>query len=157
MTSSGSIDTPNTRYCGAMALCTSSPSSRLNPNAPFFVPAAFCAVEDFSADWWKLVENSPAFREYWLAERFDPDVQLASDFDMLGLLEMEIEFLEEEADTLPSASPDPKELSRLVGLNEDFVLDKHNRKPFSPLPYQNKPLKVSQPPKPALRKIQQPR
>lgn len=47
--------------------------STLNPNAPMFVPSAYRVVEDFSDQWWSLVESSPWFRDYWLAERFtDP-------------------------------------------------------------------------------------
>lgn len=48
-------------------------SSTLNPNAPLFVPLAYRTVEDFSDEWWELVQSSPWFREYWLQERFqDP-------------------------------------------------------------------------------------
>jgi hypothetical protein len=48
-------------------------SSTLNPNAPSFVPLAYRAVEDFSEQWWALVQSSPWFRDYWLEERFqDP-------------------------------------------------------------------------------------
>ncbi|KAK9913806.1 hypothetical protein M0R45_037614 [Rubus argutus] len=48
-------------------------SSTLNPNAPMFVPSAYRMVEDFSAEWWALVQSSPWFRDYWLQENFqDP-------------------------------------------------------------------------------------
>lgn len=48
-------------------------SSTLNPNAPPFVPLAYRTVEDFSDDWWALVQSSPWFRDYWLQECFhDP-------------------------------------------------------------------------------------
>ncbi|KAL5568864.1 hypothetical protein UlMin_025439 [Ulmus minor] len=48
-------------------------SSSLNPNAPMFVPLAYRTVEDFSDQWWALVQSSPWFRDYWLQERFcDP-------------------------------------------------------------------------------------
>ncbi|KAK8531740.1 hypothetical protein V6N13_131099 [Hibiscus sabdariffa] len=48
-------------------------SSTLNPNAPLFVPLAYQTVEDFSDQWWALVQSSPCFRDYWLQERFhDP-------------------------------------------------------------------------------------
>jgi len=47
-----------------------SSSSSLNPNAPMFVPSAYRAVEDFSDQWWALVESSPWFRDYWLQECF---------------------------------------------------------------------------------------
>ncbi|XP_004307697.1 PREDICTED: protein EARLY RESPONSIVE TO DEHYDRATION 15-like isoform X2 [Fragaria vesca subsp. vesca] len=47
--------------------------SSLNPNAPMFVPSAYRAVEDFSTEWWALVQSSPWFRDYWLQENFhDP-------------------------------------------------------------------------------------
>ncbi|BBN15493.1 hypothetical protein MPTK1_6g20040 [Marchantia polymorpha subsp. ruderalis] len=45
--------------------------STLNPNAPLFIPASFMAAEDFSPEWWRLVETCPAFRDYWLRERFE--------------------------------------------------------------------------------------
>ncbi|KAM7506725.1 hypothetical protein LguiA_017178 [Lonicera macranthoides] len=45
-------------------------SSTLNPNAPMFVPSAYRAVEDFSDQWWALVDSSPWFRDYWLQECF---------------------------------------------------------------------------------------
>ncbi|MCO5568998.1 hypothetical protein L7F22_022703 [Adiantum nelumboides] len=140
-----------------MAVCASTPSSfRLNPDAPFFVPVAFSAVEDFSAEWWHLVQNSPAFREYWLAERFDPEMQLACDLDTLDLLDLDSEFPEEE-EHLPAANMDLKEFAQLAGLKAESAVSKPGRRPFSPLPYLDKPLKVSQPPKPGMRKIQQPR
>lgn len=48
-------------------------SSALNPNAPLFMPFAYRVVEDFSDQWWALVQSSPWFRDYWLEERFhDP-------------------------------------------------------------------------------------
>ena len=49
----------------------SRPFSYLNPNAPLFVPAAFLEAEDFSPEWWRLVHTCPAFREYWLRDRYD--------------------------------------------------------------------------------------
>ena len=69
-------------------------SSNLNPNAPMFVPLAYRTVEDFSAEWWALVQSSPWFQDYWLQERFqdpqnDPsfsdihDPALLSDVDAL--------------------------------------------------------------------------
>ncbi|CAK7325945.1 unnamed protein product [Dovyalis caffra] len=48
-------------------------TSTLNPNAPLFVPLSYRTVEDFSDQWWALVQTSPWFRDYWLEERFhDP-------------------------------------------------------------------------------------
>lgn len=50
-------------------------SSTLNPNAPMFVPWAYRAVEDFSEQWWELVQSSPWFRDYWLQECFqEPEI-----------------------------------------------------------------------------------
>ena len=58
-------------------------SSTLNPNAPLFVPLAYRTVEDFSDQWWALVESSPWFRDYWLEECFqDPESDL--DFNEIG-------------------------------------------------------------------------
>lgn len=38
-----------------------------------FVPLAYRTVEDFSTEWWSLVQSSPWFQDYWLQERFqDP-------------------------------------------------------------------------------------
>lgn len=45
--------------------------SVLNPDAAPYVPGAYRAVEDFSAEWWELVHSSPWFRDYWLRECFD--------------------------------------------------------------------------------------
>ncbi|XP_022133450.1 protein EARLY RESPONSIVE TO DEHYDRATION 15-like [Momordica charantia] len=63
-----------------VSLRTSSSSSVsvLNPNAPLFVPMAYRTVEDFSDQWWALIQSSPWFREYWLQERFqDPQNDLS--------------------------------------------------------------------------------
>lgn len=54
-------------------------SSRLNPNAPIFVPMrSYQTVEDFSDQWWDLVHSSPCFRDYWLQDCFD-DVDVDGD------------------------------------------------------------------------------
>ncbi|GER46609.1 poly(A)-binding protein C-terminal interacting protein 6 [Striga asiatica] len=59
-------------------------TSALNPNAPIFVPTAYRAVEDFSDQWWDLVQSSPWFRDYWLQECFS-DPQIAPPFsDIAG-------------------------------------------------------------------------
>ncbi|XP_073016103.1 protein EARLY RESPONSIVE TO DEHYDRATION 15-like [Primulina eburnea] len=52
-------------------------TSALNPNAPIFVPSVYRQVEDFSDQWWDLVQSSPWFRDYWLRECFS-DPQLDS-------------------------------------------------------------------------------
>eukprot|EP01018_Ginkgo_biloba_P000644 Gb_13275 [translate_table: standard] len=46
-------------------------TSTLNPNAPLFIPLAYQQIEDFSPEWWKLVQSSPWFRDYWLRERYE--------------------------------------------------------------------------------------
>ncbi|MBA0814534.1 hypothetical protein Gohar_020360, partial [Gossypium harknessii] len=53
-----------------MEILSQRPSSfsTLNPNAPLFVPLAYRTVEDFSDEWWALVQSSPCFRDYWLQE-----------------------------------------------------------------------------------------
>lgn len=59
-------------------------SSSLNPNAPMFVPAAYRNVEDFSDQWWSLVQSSPSFRDYWLRECFSEsqfDMNCSDNFD----------------------------------------------------------------------------
>ncbi|KAB2600251.1 protein EARLY RESPONSIVE TO DEHYDRATION 15-like [Pyrus ussuriensis x Pyrus communis] len=63
-------------------------SSNLNPNAPMFVPLAYRTVEDFSAEWWALVQSSPWFQDYWLQERFQDPQNDAAFLDILdpGLL-----------------------------------------------------------------------
>ncbi|KAJ3676478.1 hypothetical protein LUZ60_003890 [Juncus effusus] len=50
-------------------------SSELNPFAEPFVPVAYRAVEDYSPEWWQLVESCSWFRDYWLKECFlDPEL-----------------------------------------------------------------------------------
>ncbi|XP_059457578.1 protein EARLY RESPONSIVE TO DEHYDRATION 15-like isoform X2 [Corylus avellana] len=71
-----------------------SSSSTLNPNAPSFVPLAYRTVEDFSEQWWNLVQSSPWFRAYWLQERFqdpqnDPNL---SDIDEVDLPDIDALF-----------------------------------------------------------------
>jgi hypothetical protein len=55
-------------------------ASSLNPNAPAFVPAAHQAAEDFSPEWWQLIQTNNSFREWWMKERFvaDENEQAAS-------------------------------------------------------------------------------
>ncbi|KAL9230233.1 hypothetical protein vseg_005613 [Gypsophila vaccaria] len=57
-----------------------SPSSRLNPNAPIFIPMkSYLAVEDFSDQWWDLVHSSPFFRDYWLQDCFQDEYDNEND------------------------------------------------------------------------------
>nr|ABK25338.1 unknown [Picea sitchensis] len=73
--------------------------SSLNPNAPLFIPAAFHQVEDFSPEWWNLVQSSPWFRDYWLRERHvdntdglsDMFPELPDDIDEFAELELQLE------------------------------------------------------------------
>jgi len=74
-------------------------SSDLNPDAPLFIPAAFQQVEDFSPEWWNLVQSSPWFRDYWLRERHvdnsdclsDMFPELPDDIDEFSELELQLE------------------------------------------------------------------
>lgn len=50
-----------------MALASVEGSSKLNPNAPLFIPAAY-QVEDFSPEWWQLVTTSTWYRDYWVSQ-----------------------------------------------------------------------------------------
>lgn len=56
-----------------MAMVSGGGSSRLNPDAPLFIPAAFRQVEDFSPEWWQLISTSTWYREYWLSQYQDGD------------------------------------------------------------------------------------
>eukprot|EP00249_Psilotum_nudum_P009537 c21999_g1_i1 orf=620-1114(-) len=71
--------------------------STLNPNAPLFLPALFLATEDFSPEWWRLVQTAPSFREFWLNERFLGDGEsldlMAEELDELAVLD-DVEDLE---------------------------------------------------------------
>ncbi|KAK4404809.1 UNVERIFIED_CONTAM: protein EARLY RESPONSIVE TO DEHYDRATION 15 [Sesamum calycinum] len=48
--------------------------STLNPNAPLFIPAAVKQVEDFSPEWWSLVNTSTWFRNYWISQHEGEDI-----------------------------------------------------------------------------------
>lgn len=58
-------------------MANASVASTLNPNAPLFIPSSFQVitevmpewnVEDFSPEWWNLVQTSPEFCEFWMRE-----------------------------------------------------------------------------------------
>ncbi|KAK2636783.1 hypothetical protein Ddye_031575 [Dipteronia dyeriana] len=71
-------------------------SSTLNPNAPMFIPFAYRTVEDFSDQWWALIQSSPWFRDYWLQERyFDSQIDDFSLPDLDDLFD-DNQFQEEE-------------------------------------------------------------
>lgn len=55
------------------------PSSALNPNALMFKPLAYRNVEDFSDQWWSLVESSPSFRECFSESIFDVNCSYSYD------------------------------------------------------------------------------
>ncbi|CAD6216786.1 unnamed protein product [Miscanthus lutarioriparius] len=66
-------------------------SSSLNPNAPLFIPAAYRQVEDFSPEWWELVETTAWFRDHWFRQHQLHDAAFADgagadDFDVAALL-----------------------------------------------------------------------
>ncbi|KAL1808965.1 hypothetical protein DCAR_0728485 [Daucus carota subsp. sativus] len=71
--------------------------STLNPNAPMFVPSAYRLVEDFSDQWWSLVESSPWFRDYWLTERFT-DPQFLDEID--DLLASDVNVVKDQGDEI---------------------------------------------------------
>ncbi|KAI9156109.1 hypothetical protein LWI28_000655 [Acer negundo] len=74
-----------------------SSSSTLNPNAPMFIPFAYRTVEDFSDQWWSLIQSSPWFRDYWLQERyFDSQIDDFSLPDLDDLFDDEFQEEEEE-------------------------------------------------------------
>lgn len=70
-------------------------TSSLNPNAVPFVPQAYRAVEDFSDDWWALVQSSPWFCDYWMNECFQEPTAF-SDFDVEDPFLPEIDALFDE-------------------------------------------------------------
>jgi hypothetical protein len=97
---------------------TSPPTmSALNPNASVFVPAARrvvveevskvaplapAAVEDFSPEWWHLVQTDALFREQWLSmlsssSEEERDV-FAKDLDELADLDQFLDYQEELVD-----------------------------------------------------------
>ncbi|KAJ7543853.1 hypothetical protein O6H91_09G078100 [Diphasiastrum complanatum] len=86
----------NSERSDAMASRAAAAKSTLNPNAPFFFPAAFLHIEDFSAEWWSLVHTSPAFRDYWIRERMqyvDGEELTAEDVDHLEAM---VDFIDQE-------------------------------------------------------------
>ncbi|KAH9550909.1 hypothetical protein CY35_10G096900 [Sphagnum magellanicum] len=77
--------------------------STLNPNAPLFVPAAYLAAEDFSPEWWRLIQTSSDFEEYWMKEHlatYDEDEFMTEELDGLADLEDDDEFLDFEEHVL---------------------------------------------------------
>ncbi|KAH7510529.1 hypothetical protein FEM48_ZijujUnG0118100 [Ziziphus jujuba var. spinosa] len=92
---------PNHHYQVAMDVISARmSSSTLNPNAPMFVPLAYRTVEDFSDEWWALVQSSPWFRDYWLQECFHDPQDDPSFVDIYDPVLPEIDALFHDADII---------------------------------------------------------
>jgi hypothetical protein len=94
--------------------------STLNPNAPLFVPAAYRVPEDFSPEWWALMETSPAFRGCWMSERLagsEEQVLFNEDFEELADLEEFLEYQEQQQQQQEEAAA--QELLDLVDVVDD--------------------------------------
>ncbi|KAK9284038.1 hypothetical protein L1049_012298 [Liquidambar formosana] len=116
--------------------------SKLNPDAPLFIPAAFRQVEDFSPEWWELIKTSTWFHGYWLSQHqeeeifggnaYDDDDDVAKllpeTFDLgideeFSYLEAQLEELvqssEARGETESALSAPKKEMKPLNGLEMD--------------------------------------
>ncbi|KAG6527032.1 hypothetical protein ZIOFF_009119 [Zingiber officinale] len=62
--------------------------SSLNPNAPLFVPMLFQQVEDFSPEWWELVQTTPWFRDHWFHQYQEQEMFDGEDSFDFGLTEL---------------------------------------------------------------------
>ena len=63
--------------------------SGLNPNAPLFVPASVRALEDFSPEWWNLMNSATWFHDYWLSQQQEDGMRYGealNDDDVVSLL-----------------------------------------------------------------------
>ncbi|RAL48655.1 unnamed protein product [Cuscuta campestris] len=63
--------------------------SGLNPNAPLFVPASVRALEDFSPEWWNLMNSATWFHDYWLSQQQEDGTRYGealNDDDVVSLL-----------------------------------------------------------------------
>ncbi|CAI0374799.1 unnamed protein product [Linum tenue] len=73
-----------------MAAVVSGGRSTLNPDAPMFIPAAYRQVEDFSPEWWQLVNTTTWFKDYWLSQHQEQEGYYNNvaeeDSDLAGLL-----------------------------------------------------------------------
>ncbi|KAJ1697146.1 hypothetical protein LUZ63_005658 [Rhynchospora breviuscula] len=166
-----------------MAVSTESAlRSSLNPNAPLFVPAAFKQVEDFSPQWWELVQTTAWYRDYWYHENqhqeaFDIsyeeedienllpdsiDLDIASD---MSLFEAEADAAAAEREMLTSGVS-KLDMSMLgYGNDTEAVLRSLNlnsprnggAKPFVVARYPEKPVQHVSPKSVARRVIHQPR
>lgn len=64
-----------------MAVASGVIRSTLNPNAPLFIPAAYQRVEDFSPEWWDLVNSTSWFRDHWFRQHQDQETFDGEDDD----------------------------------------------------------------------------
>ncbi|CAK9261867.1 unnamed protein product [Sphagnum jensenii] len=97
--------------------------STLNPNAPLFIPAAYRVPEDFSPEWWTLMETSTAFRGCWMSERLagsEEQVLFDEDFEELADLEEFLEYQEQQQQQQEEAAA--QELLDLDDVVDDDVL-----------------------------------
>eukprot|EP00252_Welwitschia_mirabilis_P008642 TRINITY_DN2063_c0_g1_i1.p1 TRINITY_DN2063_c0_g1~~TRINITY_DN2063_c0_g1_i1.p1 ORF type:complete len:160 (+),score=14.67 TRINITY_DN2063_c0_g1_i1:184-663(+) len=106
--------------------------SGLNPDAPLFIPSAFKDVEDFSQEWWNLIQSSACFREYWLRERHeDSDGTISQVSDPLSNLPESLdEFLEVEMQLQKSFAPgfdDPVRHHQLESTTQDVQVNPETR------------------------------
>ncbi|KAB2631198.1 protein EARLY RESPONSIVE TO DEHYDRATION 15-like [Pyrus ussuriensis x Pyrus communis] len=148
--------------------------SRLNPNAPLFIPVALRQVEDFSPEWWQLVTTSTWYHDYWLSQQGEDgfydntqnevdivadllpetfDLDVGDDFSSLEESQFE-EFLQMSHTEGKNAAGLEKSAAALKNLKS--LEDRHPKSPVEPRKYAEKPAKhVS--PKCSPRFIQQPR
>ncbi|KAH9625001.1 hypothetical protein KSS87_006381 [Heliosperma pusillum] len=111
--------------------------STLNPNAPVYIPAAFRQVEEFSPEWYDLINSSMWFRDYWLTQHQEtetlygcnhnnivgndvvdllPDeIDLGVDEDLLTMESQFEEFLKFSGSQLQESKLLPKEESIILG------------------------------------------
>nr|GMC86067.1 protein EARLY RESPONSIVE TO DEHYDRATION 15-like [Ipomoea batatas] len=153
--------------------------STLNPNAPLFIPASVRALEDFSPEWWNLMNSATWYHDYWLSQQqgteYDnndvadllPDtIDLDVDEDILNMEAQYEEFLQSTASeqtyqpSLAGVKAFPE-----TGFNKhsdsllrsmSFPNERRPKSPIEPPKYYEKPSKTVSP-KWNTRIIQQPR
>ncbi|KAJ6350430.1 hypothetical protein OIU78_006572 [Salix suchowensis] len=108
-----------------MEIMSHRPASILDPNAPLFVPLSYRTVEDFSDQWWTLVQSSPCFRDYWLRECFhdpesDPPFSDIYDSDLPDDL-LSLFFDDPIYDTTKGKCCGGKEEEKVKGCNKELV------------------------------------
>ncbi|KAM0948055.1 putative PAM2-containing protein CID1/CID2 [Dioscorea sansibarensis] len=100
-------------------------ASTLNPNAEPFVPAVYRSVEDFSDEWWALVQSTPWFRDYWLRECFHEELIADADLGLLGFDDPELSDVNSDADAdflfyyYPSPQQDEKKRMEMMAWGAD--------------------------------------